>query len=247
MTAVYCPKSIKPSCQMLPAHRRHSLKIRAHDTKLDRDVALKVLPAGFNEDPHRLGRFQREARTLASLQHPDVASVYGLETAEGQTFLVMKLVEGEDLSERIAREALSVERVVDIASQIATGLEDAHDRVSFSGDGKTIYFATGTEKNYSIGSKKLNTSEPEITLVPPGEMGPHYYAACPVVTNDGNLLFYSSIGENKKQDIAWLDLTGNPDPQPWLTGEAAEYGARPSPANPRYVAFVSEESGAGQV
>ncbi len=122
-----------------------------------------------------------------------------------------------------------------------------HDRASFSGDGKTIFFATGYEINYSIGSKKLNTSEPEKTLVPPGEMGPHYYAACPVVTRDGNILFYSAIGKNKKQDIAWLDLTGSADPQPWLTGEAAEYGARPSPADPRYVAFVSEESGTGQV
>jgi len=101
---------------------------RATDSKLGRDVALKVLPAGFNQDPDRLGRFQREARTLASLQHPNVASVYGLETADGQTFLVMELVEGEDLSQRLARGALPVDRVVDIAGQIATGLEAAHDK-----------------------------------------------------------------------------------------------------------------------
>ena len=107
-----------------------------------------------------------------------------------------------------------------------------HDMATFSWDGMTIFFATGTENSYSIGSKELDSNKPEITLIPPGEMGPHYYAACPAVTRDGNLLFYSTIGKNKKQDIAWLDLTGDAGPQPFLTSDAAEYAARPSPADP---------------
>jgi serine/threonine protein kinase len=122
-----------------------------------------------------------------------------------------------------------------------------HDMATFSWDGMTIFFAMGTENSYSIGSKELDTNKPEKTLIPPGEMGPHYYAACPAVTRDGNLLFYSAIGKNKKQDIAWLDLTGDAGPQPFLTGDAAEYAARPSPADHRFVSFVSEESGTGQV
>ena len=76
---------------------------RARDTKLDRDVAIKFLPEAFAHDADRLARFQREAKTLASLNHPNIAGIYGLEESEGMTALVMELVEGEDLSQRIAR------------------------------------------------------------------------------------------------------------------------------------------------
>ena len=101
---------------------------RATDTKLGRDVALKVLPAILATDPDRLTRFRNEARTLASLQHPNVASIYGLEETDNELFLVMELVEGEDLSERIARGPLPLDRVLEVATQIASGLEDAHDK-----------------------------------------------------------------------------------------------------------------------
>ena len=101
---------------------------RAHDTKLGRDVALKLLPRELSGEPERTARFEREARTLASLQHPNVASIYGFEEHAGQRFLVMELVEGEDLSRRMARGALSVDEVTDIARQIAAGLEAAHER-----------------------------------------------------------------------------------------------------------------------
>jgi eukaryotic-like serine/threonine-protein kinase len=78
---------------------------RARDTKLDRDVAIKVLPAAFAHDAERLARFTREAKTLAALNHPNIAAIYGLEESGGITALVMELVEGEDLSQRIARGA----------------------------------------------------------------------------------------------------------------------------------------------
>ena len=80
--------------------------LRARDTKLDRDVAIKILPEAFAHDADRLARFQREAKTLASLNHPNIAAIYGLEESGGMTALVMELVEGDDLSQRIARGAI---------------------------------------------------------------------------------------------------------------------------------------------
>jgi serine/threonine protein kinase/Tol biopolymer transport system component len=116
---------------------------RAEDTKLGREVALKVLPEEFAEDPERMARFEREAKVLASLNHPNIATLYGLETVEsdtdagsslkpqtssGVTFLAMELVEGEDLSERIERGPVPVEEAVAIALQIAEALEAAHEQ-----------------------------------------------------------------------------------------------------------------------
>jgi serine/threonine protein kinase len=101
---------------------------RARDQKLGREVALKVLPREMSGDPERIARFQREARTLATLQHPNVASVYGFEETAQARFLVMELVEGEDLAERLKRGALPVEDTLAIARQIAEGLEAAHEK-----------------------------------------------------------------------------------------------------------------------
>src|SRR5215471_12986145 len=81
---------------------------RARDTKLKRDVAVKILPAVFLRDPARLSRFQREAETLASLNHPNIASIYSLEDIDGRRFLVLELVEGQTLAERIASGPLSL-------------------------------------------------------------------------------------------------------------------------------------------
>ncbi len=99
---------------------------RAHDTKLGRDVAIKVLPAEMSRDPERLARFDREARTLATLQHANIASIYGFESAGETRFLVMELVEGEDLSELMRRGAMPEQEVVDLAQQLAEGLTAAH-------------------------------------------------------------------------------------------------------------------------
>jgi Tol biopolymer transport system component/predicted Ser/Thr protein kinase len=101
---------------------------RAEDTTLGRDVALKMLPESFAEDPERLERFKREARVLASLSHPNIAGIYDLEETEGKRFLVMEVAEGETLSERIARGPLPVEEAIRIAERIAEALEAAHEK-----------------------------------------------------------------------------------------------------------------------
>src|SRR5262245_43198 len=100
---------------------------RARDTKLQRDVALKILPDTFAADPARLARFEREARTLAALNHPLIAHLYGFEHAETTYALAMELVEGEDLALRIARGPIQLDEALPIARQIAEAVEAAHD------------------------------------------------------------------------------------------------------------------------
>ena len=100
---------------------------QARDTKLDRDVALKVLPAAFTSDRDRLARFEREARVLASLNHPNIAAIHGFEEADGIKALVLELVEGPTLADRIAQGAIPVEEALAIADQIAEALEAAHE------------------------------------------------------------------------------------------------------------------------
>jgi serine/threonine-protein kinase len=101
---------------------------RARDTKLDRDVAIKILPEAFAADAERIARFQREARTLASLNHLNIAQIHGLEESGDGPALVMELVEGEDLAQRIARGAIPVAEALPIAKQIAEALEAAHEQ-----------------------------------------------------------------------------------------------------------------------
>src|SRR6059036_1149331 len=101
---------------------------RARDTTLNRDVAIKVLPDLFASDADRLARFTREAQTLASLNHPNIAHVHGLEESNGVRALVMELVEGEDLAQRIARGAIPIDEALPIAKQIAEALEAAHEQ-----------------------------------------------------------------------------------------------------------------------
>src|SRR6202521_3119681 len=102
---------------------------QAHDTKLGRDVAIKVLPEAFAHDAERLSRFQREAKMLAALNHPNIATIYGLEQSGGTSYLVMELVSGETLAERVKRDgAVPIEEALDIAKQIAEALEAAHEK-----------------------------------------------------------------------------------------------------------------------
>jgi len=101
---------------------------RARDARLGRDVALKLLPDAFANDPERLARFEREARLLASLNHASIGAIYGFEQHEGARFLILELVPGEDLSQRIARGALSLDEALPIARDIAEAVEFAHEQ-----------------------------------------------------------------------------------------------------------------------
>ncbi len=100
---------------------------KGHDTKLGREVALKVLPSELSKDPDRLARFEREARVLASLQHQNIAAIYGLEDVDGQPVLAMELAMGEDLSTRLLAGALPLNEIEKIARQLAKGMEFAHE------------------------------------------------------------------------------------------------------------------------
>jgi len=119
------------------AHYRLSEKIgaggmgevwKAVDTTLDREVAIKVLPTAFSEDHDRLARFEREAKVLASLNHPHIAGIYGLHEDSGLRFLAMEYVPGEDLTARLERGPLPAEEALAIAESVAIGLEAAHAR-----------------------------------------------------------------------------------------------------------------------
>src|SRR5262245_44573770 len=101
---------------------------RAKDTKLGREVALKILPATFTNDPERLARVRREAQVLAALNHPHIGAIYGLDEANGTQFLVLELVDGESLDKRIARGKIPVDEALAIARQIAEALEAAHEK-----------------------------------------------------------------------------------------------------------------------
>jgi len=92
---------------------------RGRDSRLQRDVALKLLPDTFASDPERLARFQREAQVLASLNHPNIAQVYGLENADGSACIVMELVEGETIADRLKRGPFSSHEAIEVARQIA--------------------------------------------------------------------------------------------------------------------------------
>jgi len=130
---------------------------RARDTKLNRDVAIKVLLPSVANDPDRLARFSREAQVLASLNHPNIAAIYGIEESYGVTALVMELVEGGDLSQRIARGPIPIDEALPIARQIAEALEAAHDHGIIHRDLKPANIkvrADGTVKVLDFGLAK---------------------------------------------------------------------------------------------
>jgi hypothetical protein len=133
---------------------------RGKDTKLNREVAIKVLPAAVALDAERLARFKREAQVLASLNHPNIAAIYGLDEADGKLFLVLELVEGEELAERLERGAIPIAEALEIAKQIASALDAAHEKgivhrdlkpanVKLTEDGKVKVLDFGLAKAYS--------------------------------------------------------------------------------------------------
>ncbi len=130
---------------------------RATDTSLGRQVAIKILPEAFAADPDRLARFEREAKTLASLNHPHIAGIYAVEKSGGALALVMELVEGDDLSQRIARGAIPTDEALPIAMQIAEALEAAHEQGIIHRDLKPANIkvrADGTVKVLDFGLAK---------------------------------------------------------------------------------------------
>jgi serine/threonine protein kinase len=139
---------------------------RARDTRLKRDVAIKLLPEAFAQEPDRLARFQREAELLATLNHPNIAAVYGLEQADGISAIVMELVEGETLAEKIEqrstlesqRSGLPLDETLAIARQIADALETAHEQGIIHRDLKPANIKVtsgGTVKVLDFGLAKL--------------------------------------------------------------------------------------------
>ena len=118
---------------------------RARDTKLGRDVAIKVLPEEFVRDKERLDRFEREARLLAQLNHTNIATLHGLEEHDGQKFLVMELVEGETLAERIAGGPIPIDEAIPLFFQIAEGIEAAHVKAIIHRDLKPANIKIGPD------------------------------------------------------------------------------------------------------
>ena len=145
---------------------------QARDTKLDRDVALKVLPEAFTADPDRLARFEREAKVLASLNHPNIGSIYGLEEAEGIRALVLELVEGPTLADRIKQGPIPIDEALPIAKQIAEALEAAHEQGVIHRDLKPANIkvkADGTVKVLDFGLAKAfqpDASDPNMSMAP---------------------------------------------------------------------------------
>jgi Tol biopolymer transport system component len=137
---------------------------RARDTRLKREVAIKTLPDEFSQDPERLARFQREAEALAALNHPNIAHVYGLEESANTRCIVMELVEGETLQQRLTRGAIPVEEALQIAKQIAEALEVAHERGVIHRDlkpGNIMLTADGKVKVLDFGlAKALQEQQP---------------------------------------------------------------------------------------
>jgi eukaryotic-like serine/threonine-protein kinase len=160
---------------------------RAIDTNLKRSVAIKVLPETVAMDADRLARFQREAETLASLNHPHVAQIYGLERSAGMTALVMEFVEGPTLAERIARGALAIAETVAIATQIADALEAAHQHSIIHRDLKPANIkvrADGTVKVLDFGLAKV--MEPAGAVSPNATLSPTITS--PAMTEAGIVL-----------------------------------------------------------
>jgi serine/threonine protein kinase len=143
---------------------------QAKDTKLGRDVAIKVLPEEFAIDKDRVTRFQREAKLLASLNHPNIAAIYGLEECEGTHFLVMELIEGDTLKDRIKSGPIPVEEALKLALQVAEGLEAAHENgvihrdlkpanIKITPDGKVKILDFGLAKAYTGDQGNINLAD----------------------------------------------------------------------------------------
>ncbi len=142
----------------------------ARDTRLDRLVAIKALPAHLSQDPDRLARFQREAKVLASLNHPGIGAIYGIEEDHGHQYLILEFVEGESLAERLVSGAVPVEEALGIARQIAEALEVAHEKGVVHRDLKpanVMLTPEGAVKVLDFGLARAADGSPSTTGSPP--------------------------------------------------------------------------------
>ena len=146
---------------------------RARDTRLGRDVAIKILPASLAADPDRLARFEREAQLLAALNHPHIATIHGIVEAEGVSFIVMELVDGESLADRVKHGALPVDEALALARQIADALQSAHLKGIVHRDlkpGNVMLTADGRVKVLDFGLAKI--VEPAAPSAPLNQVTP---------------------------------------------------------------------------
>src|SRR5947208_3369125 len=151
---------------------------QATDSKLGRSVAIKLLPDAFTHDQDRAARFEREARVLASLNHPNIAAIYGVEESGGRRFLVMELVGGETLADRIKKGAIAAPEALGIAAQITEALEAAHEKgiihrdlkpanIKVTADGKVKVLDFGLAKAFSVEVDNSNLSNsPTLSMAP---------------------------------------------------------------------------------
>ena len=150
------------------------------DTRLGRPVAIKVLPEAFAAEPERLARFEREAKLLASLNHPNIAGIYGLEEAEGRRFLALEYVEGPTLADPLARGPLPLDEALEVGRQIAAALEAAHEagvihrdlkpgnvKITSAGDVKVLDFGLAKGAGTADSSPDLSQS-PTVAYAPTG-------------------------------------------------------------------------------
>jgi eukaryotic-like serine/threonine-protein kinase len=155
----------------------------ARDTRLDRQVAIKALPAHLAHDPDRLARFQREAKVLASLSHPCIGAIYGLEESGGRQYLVLEFIEGETLADRLAKGPIPVEEALPLARQIAEALEIAHDKGVIHRDlkpGNVMVTPEGVAKVLDFGLARSTEGSPSSGGMPAAPESPTLTSPAPI-------------------------------------------------------------------
>ena len=184
---------------------------RARDTRLKRDVAIKILPEVFAADADRVARFQREAQVLASLNHPNIAHIYGLEHADGHQALILELVDGPTLADRIAQGRIPLDEALPIARQIAEALEAAHEHGIIHRDLKPANIKVrpdGTVKVLDFGLAKA--LDPDAASATAGDLSQSPTITTPAMTRmgvmDGRVLINCLGGERIARNALTLPL-----------------------------------------